>query len=372
MKCSIVVMTNSPWKQPQVAAQPPPKRGTVEGFAVPVPDWVNLPNTPSTTEELDGPGVEVREEIVEARQKAKEDAAMDASLFAQVEMASKPQTTSTASKVSPPPRTGSPVTPPRAAQPPAVTPAATPVPAAARSPPAQPENTRPVAPPPQNVGTAMPAGLTKGGGMSQVRVYEQLLALRQRMSTRLSETNKYARFLELELTRRDLQVKTCQNRMKMVGTEAGAITRSIEELSKQALFGVDKELMSQKIAQLAQRLSTMETLLKQDVEGLDLISTVEVPVSWMGVAEEIKIMGSFDNWTRGVELSAEDYTYSGEQEFSAVLELLPGQYEVKFLVDGQWLLGPGMPTTLEDGYNPDCNNILVVEPATNVQGNYYI
>jgi hypothetical protein len=45
----------------------------------------------------------------------------------------------------------------------------------------------------------MPAGLTAGGGLSQVRIYEQLMTMRQRMSVRLSESNRYARFLEAEL-----------------------------------------------------------------------------------------------------------------------------------------------------------------------------
>lgn len=135
----------------------------------------------------------------------------------------------------------------------------------------------------------------------------------------------------------------------------------------------------------------------QDIEGLAKVSMVEVPVSWIGIAEEVKMMGSFDNWSRGVDLSPEDYTFSGEQtvrlalfsrlrksmhmrrtfppvektrtrvdpppdtpstncalsrvcvgsvrcvraQFSATVELLPGEYEVKFLVDGEWRLGQG-------------------------------
>jgi len=51
----------------------------------------------------------------------------------------------------------------------------------------------------------------------------------------------------------------------------------------------------------------------QDIEGLAKVSMVDVPVSWIGIAEEVKMMGSFDNWSRGVDLSPEDYTFSGEQ-----------------------------------------------------------
>ena len=38
------------------------------------------------------------------------------------------------------------------------------------------------------------------GSALQVRVYEQLLELQQRMNSRLSESNRYARFLEGELS----------------------------------------------------------------------------------------------------------------------------------------------------------------------------
>ena len=38
------------------------------------------------------------------------------------------------------------------------------------------------------------------GSALQVRVYEQLLELQQRMNSRLSESNRYARFLDGELS----------------------------------------------------------------------------------------------------------------------------------------------------------------------------
>jgi hypothetical protein len=57
----------------------------------------------------------------------------------------------------------------------------------------------------------MPAGLTQTGGLSQVRIYEQLMTMRQRMSVRLSESNRYARFLEAELDVRTLPPPTPSN-----------------------------------------------------------------------------------------------------------------------------------------------------------------
>lgn len=46
-------------------------------------------------------------------------------------------------------------------------------------------------------------------------------------------------------------------------------------------------------------------------------------MSWFGVACEVRLMGSFDGWTRGVDLSAEELSDSVYTEFEAELVLLP-------------------------------------------------
>lgn len=56
---------------------------------------------------------------------------------------------------------------------------------------------------------------------------------------------------------------------------------------------------------------------------LDGLVPRRVPVSWYGVAMDVQLMGSFDNWTRGIELSAEDLSDSVLTEFTAELHLLP-------------------------------------------------
>jgi len=218
----------------------------------------------------------------------------------------------------------------------------------------------------QKLGTpsSMPAGLTQTGGLSQVRIYEQLMTMRQRMSVRLSESNRYARFLEAELDRRDEEVKVCQQRMRLLSTECKSLVKAADEAARVAEYGVDKVAIHATMAKLAERLANLEDVLGKDIEGLAKVSMVDVPVSWIGIAEEVKMMGSFDNWSRGVDLSPEDYTFSGEQTFSATVELLPGEYEVKFLVDGEWRLGQGWAMTGDDGYNPDVNNLLTVDWST--------
>ena len=115
----------------------------------------------------------------------------------------------------------------------------------------------------------------------------------------------------------------------------------------------------------------------------------EVPISWHGVASEVRLMGSFDNWSRGVDLSAEEINDSVFTTFRATVPLVPvrtlsfcryrlclgsvriglecqvnaksciclqGTYLVKFLVDGEWRLAPDWPSDTSSA--GDTNNIL--------------
>jgi hypothetical protein len=51
--------------------------------------------------------------------------------------------------------------------------------------------------------------------------------------------------------------------------------------------------------------SVLQAVLEQRAEfGKRVVR--KVPVEWIGVASEVKVMGDFDDWTRGHELSAED------------------------------------------------------------------
>jgi hypothetical protein len=81
----------------------------------------------------------------------------------------------------------------------------------------------------------------------------------------------------------------------------------------------------------------------------------KVPVEWIGVASEVKIMGDFDDWTRGEDLSAEDVASdSVYSRFEGVLTLRPGTYKVKFLVDQEWRLAADWPTGKDQHGNDVC------------------
>jgi hypothetical protein len=74
---------------------------------------------------------------------------------------------------------------------------------------------------------------------------------------------------------------------------------------------------------------------------------------------QVKLMGTFDGWTRGCDLSAEDVTTDSVFScYTAELLLLPGTYRVKLLVDGDWRLASCWPTEPDEEGNTV--NVLTV------------
>ncbi len=85
-----------------------------------------------------------------------------------------------------------------------------------------------------------------------------------------------------------------------------------------------------------------------------------VPIEWVGCATEVLLMGEFDGWTRGQELSAEDVTSDAVfSRFEGAVLLRPGRYRVKLMVDGEWRLAAGWPTEMDDAGNEV--NVLTVD-----------
>jgi 1,4-alpha-glucan branching enzyme len=73
-------------------------------------------------------------------------------------------------------------------------------------------------------------------------------------------------------------------------------------------------------------------------------------------AAQVYVAGSFNEWN-GDDLALE----RGEDGvFRISVDLLPGTYEYKFVVDGTWVEDPGNPNTVPDPYG-GVNSVLTVE-----------
>uniref|UniRef100_A0A2P2L126 AMP-activated protein kinase glycogen-binding domain-containing protein n=1 Tax=Rhizophora mucronata TaxID=61149 RepID=A0A2P2L126_RHIMU len=141
------------------------------------------------------------------------------------------------------------------------------------------------------------------------------------------------------------------------------------ELELQALVTLAKEIAqynipdgSRKIngkyiqSHLHSRLEAMHVKLKEQIKDVDAAQSKEVSLFWYGMAESVHVMGTFDGWSQGEQLSPE---YDGSfTKFTTTLMLRPGRYEIKFLVDGEWQLSPEYPTV---GKELTENNLLIVE-----------
>ncbi|CAA7395298.1 unnamed protein product [Spirodela intermedia] len=83
---------------------------------------------------------------------------------------------------------------------------------------------------------------------------------------------------------------------------------------------------------------------------LGLLSTAYIV--WSGSASEVFLAGSFDGWAtqRRMEKSSTGI-------FTLYLKLYPGQYEIKFIVDGVWMVDTRRPIVHHSGFE---NNLLTV------------
>ncbi|KAJ4706921.1 5'-AMP-activated protein kinase-related [Melia azedarach] len=139
--------------------------------------------------------------------------------------------------------------------------------------------------------------------------------------------------------------------------EIQALVSLAEEIAQSGIPEGSRKINGRFIqSHLLSRLEAVHAKIKEQIKDVDAAQSKEVLLFWCGMAESVQVMGSFDGWSQGEDLSPE---YTGSfTKFSATLMLRPGRYEIKFLVDGEWQLSPEFPTVGEGLMK---NNLLIVE-----------
>lgn len=75
-------------------------------------------------------------------------------------------------------------------------------------------------------------------------------------------------------------------------------------------------------------------------------------------AEKVAIAGSFNNWSKSVDLLSYD---EEEGVWEITIPLQPGRYEYRFVIDDKdFIHDPGNQNTVDDGFG-DRNSVIVVQ-----------
>uniref|UniRef100_A0A0A9D670 AMP-activated protein kinase glycogen-binding domain-containing protein n=1 Tax=Arundo donax TaxID=35708 RepID=A0A0A9D670_ARUDO len=180
---------------------------------------------------------------------------------------------------------------------------------------------------------------------------------RSKLLRRLSEANQYNRFLKRQLQLKDDAAVKFKGELAVLELELQALVGLAEEIASFDIPSGSRKINGKYIqSHLLSRLEAVHDKVMKQVQDVDSLKPREISIYWVGMAENVQIMGSFDGWSQGEAMSME---YSGDYaRFSTTLKLRPGRYEIKFFVDGDWRLSPEYPIA---GEGMTQNNILVVE-----------
>ncbi|PKA59150.1 hypothetical protein AXF42_Ash001243 [Apostasia shenzhenica] len=179
---------------------------------------------------------------------------------------------------------------------------------------------------------------------------------RSKLLTKLSEANQYNRFLKRQLLAKDDALANIKNDLTVIELELQFLISLAEEVANSGVQLGSRKINGKYIqSYLLSRLQAVHETVKGNMKHVELLKSKEVTLFWIGMAESVQVMGSFDGWSQGEAMSQE---YSGDYaRFSATIKLRPGRYEIKFLVDGEWQLSPELLTVGEGMLK---NNLLIV------------
>ncbi|KAK9841102.1 hypothetical protein WJX84_004464 [Apatococcus fuscideae] len=155
------------------------------------------------------------------------------------------------------------------------------------------------------------------------RMYEQVVASRRRITERLSTANQYNSHLRSSLASRQAEVASMHALLLQLAGEFGSLKRNAQGSAASAYYSLDKELAVAQMVALADRITAMQQVLQSQADSIHKHAVRSVPIAWYGVASEVLLMGSFDGWTHGATLSAEDIGDSVFTRFQTDLQLLP-------------------------------------------------
>ncbi|MCO5551103.1 hypothetical protein L7F22_004600 [Adiantum nelumboides] len=191
---------------------------------------------------------------------------------------------------------------------------------------------------------------------------EELIAIRESavrasLLKKLSDVNLYGRHLQRQLREKEDALLKCKSELGAMESEIQILARLAQEIANEGVKPGTRKINGKYIqSHLTFKLEELQERLCVQGQNIEAVCYRDIPLVWHGVAEDVKVMGSFDGWIQGFQLSPE---FTGAfTKFSATVKLRPGRYQIKYLIDGQWKVSPDLPLV---GEGPTVNNLLVVE-----------
>lgn len=182
----------------------------------------------------------------------------------------------------------------------------------------------------------------------------------QLASAESADTNKD---VEVEIRTKEDQAEI--NRIKvMLHHKELELSQLKEQIEK------NKEALSELQAKAETEISkAQKLLLDKDAELLaaeeSLSGLKQVQVEYWGEGETVEVAGSFNGWHHGVKLDPQPSSnitdpveLSDTRLWKSTLWLYPGIYEIKFIVDGKWMIDPMKEVVTRGSIH---NNVLRVD-----------
>ncbi|KAI5066360.1 hypothetical protein GOP47_0018984 [Adiantum capillus-veneris] len=171
-------------------------------------------------------------------------------------------------------------------------------------------------------------------------------AVRASLMKKLSDINLYGRHLQRQLREKEDALLKCKSELETMESDIQILARLAQEIAKDGVKPGTRQIDGKYIqSHVALKLEELQERLLAQSQNIEAACYRDIPLVWYGVAEDVKVMGSFDGWTQGFQLSAE---FTGSfVKFSATVKLRPGRYQIKYLIDGEWQVSPDLPSSFK-------------------------
>lgn len=113
-------------------------------------------------------------------------------------------------------------------------------------------------------------------------MFEQMAASRNRLSSKLSEANQYAKWLETQVDDKNNELAQCYDAISALALEVGNVSRLAQNAAAAVRYSVDKGEPEEKLMQVSDRMQVLQKVMNEKLDVLNKAVLREVPLTWCG------------------------------------------------------------------------------------------